>query len=133
MFCTDVDFAITSPPLSPVQGHYLLGIALHNLGNFKDALSSFLKTLDLDTDSQHMEVLTNNIATIASHLCEISDDLLNKIPGMWWMWQFYIYIFLKAVNKIIESLQLTLLITFCFPHAPDPRESYVTIISTTVT
>ena len=65
-----------------LQGHYLLGIALHNLGQHKDSLYSFLRALNLNSDQTHVDVLTNNIATIAAQLAPMSDKLLDKIPEM---------------------------------------------------
>lgn len=64
------------------QGHYLLGIALHNLGSYKESLHSFLRALNLDADHNHVDVLTNNIATIASQIAPMPDKLLENIPCM---------------------------------------------------
>ena len=59
-----------------------MGIAMHNLGHYRESLLSFLKALNLDADHNHVDVLTNNIATIASQITPMPDKLMDKIPEM---------------------------------------------------
>ena len=55
---------------------------MHNLGHYRESLLSFLKALNLDADHNHVDVLTNNIATIASQITPMPDKLMDKIPEM---------------------------------------------------
>lgn len=65
-----------------MQGHYLLAVSLVNLGQHREALTAFLNALDLDTDPNHADILATHIASTAQHFCDIPDNLINNLVGM---------------------------------------------------
>ena len=68
--------------LLSLQGHYLQAVTMEQLGKFKESISSFLKALELDPESQHANLLVNNIATLATHFCRVPEKLLTILEGM---------------------------------------------------
>ncbi|XP_048245138.1 tetratricopeptide repeat protein 28-like [Haliotis rufescens] len=62
------------------QGHHVLGLCLQQLNQNKEALISFLTALDLDLDDA--DRLTNHIASVASHLCDMPTEFRKSLKGM---------------------------------------------------
>ncbi|XP_067661035.1 tetratricopeptide repeat protein 28-like [Haliotis asinina] len=62
------------------QGHHVLGLCLHHLNQNKEALVSFLTALDLDLDDA--DRLTNHIASVASHLCDMPSEFRKSLKEM---------------------------------------------------
>ena len=70
------------PIFALLQGYYLRGVALHNLGEELESLAAFLQAVDLeDVNSPHMGRLTSNVASIVARLCPVPDKLLQRMPG----------------------------------------------------
>ena len=71
--------------MNSLQGHYLLGVALDSLGQYREGLSGYLNALELDTDPTHADILANHIASLAHHFCYMPDNLIERLPGMYEM------------------------------------------------
>ena len=59
----------------------MLGITFEQMGKYRQSLMAFLKALHLDYESNHADMLANNVCSISSHFCLIPDTLLDRIPG----------------------------------------------------
>nr|XP_002732922.1 PREDICTED: tetratricopeptide repeat protein 28-like [Saccoglossus kowalevskii] len=75
----DAEILVKVDPLIP-QGHYLLAVSLDNQNKYDKAITSFLHALDHDT--QHEDQLVDNIAVVASNLCNFSDSVLKDFEEM---------------------------------------------------
>ena len=42
---------------------------------------AFLKALHLDYESDHADMLANNLCSMSAHFCFMPDILLDRIPG----------------------------------------------------
>ncbi|XP_072016745.1 uncharacterized protein [Amphiura filiformis] len=62
------------------QGHYLLAVSLDNLKEYSQAVISFLNALRYDV--KHRDQLADNVAVVASNICEFSEQALHKFEGM---------------------------------------------------
>ena len=63
------------------QGHYLLGIIFEQMGKYRQSLTAFLTALNVDYESDHADMLVNNVCLMCSQFCLMSNQFLERMPG----------------------------------------------------